>query len=70
MGPASAKRDVPVALGGELPREAARRVFEPQLVSQPGRRQGQELALAGRVQRRATAQQSGLSHAQRVRRKR
>src|SRR5262249_2104438 len=43
-----------------------RRVFECELVSQPGGRAEKNRSVARRKQRRAAAQQSGLPHAQRV----
>ena len=51
---------------GELSRTAARRVFERELVSESVRRQAQDRRLESGVQRRTSAQQLGLSDADRV----
>ena len=52
--------------GGELSRTAARRVFERELVSEPVRCQARDRGLENGVQRRASAQQLRLSHAEGV----
>jgi hypothetical protein len=52
--------------GGELSRTAARRVFERELVLEPVRCQAQDRGLENGVQRRASAQQLRLSHAEGV----
>ena len=54
--------------GGELPRTAARRVFERELVSEPVRCAAQDRGVAEGVQRGTAAQQFGIPHALQVRR--
>lgn len=51
---------------GKLQRQAARGVFECELVPEPVRRAREDLGLAHRVQPAATAQQFGLQNTERV----